>query len=171
MTNQEELLYLLDLTMQATLWRINKDSDEQRTPLEIEVMSRIEHLKKGAEPKTVVHPGVFVDKVEEPLNEDDYKALEAARINEHLASPNKVREAKERWKKGRVRVMVNGKPTWKKIEECEKRKCFPDIPESTKWRWCWKGEQQEQQEQVAEVSQPVDKLSDEFWREHEKGEE
>lgn len=158
MTNQEELFYLLDLTMQATLWRI-KDSDEQRTPLELEVLSRIERLKKGDEPKTA-----SADNVEEPLNEDDYKALEAARLNEHLASPNKVREAKERCKKDKVRVMVDGKPTWKKIDECEKRKCFPDIPESTKWRWCWKGEKQ-----VAEVSQPVDKLSDEFWAEHEQG--
>lgn len=161
MTNQEELLYLLDLTMQATLWRI-KDSDEQRTPLELEVLSRIERLKNGPEPNTV-----RADKVEETLNEDDYKALEAARLNEHLASPNKVREAKERWKKDKVRVMVDGKPTWKKIDECEKRKCFPDIPESTKWRWCWKGEKQGQ---VAEVSQQVDKLSDEFWAEHEQGE-
>ncbi len=160
MTNQEELLYLLDLTMQATLWRINNDSDEQRTPLEIEVMSRIDRLKRALEPNTA-----RVDKVEEPLNEEDYKALEAVRLNEHLASPNKVREAKERWKKDKVRVMVDGKPTWKKIDECEKRKCFPDIPESTKWRWCWKGEKQGH---VAEVSQPLDKLSDEFWSEHEQ---
>lgn len=160
MTNQEELLYLLDLTMQATLWRI-KDSDEQRTPLELEVLSRIERLKKGPE-----HEEDGLASWLEPLNKDDYKALEAARLNEHLASPNKVREAKERWKKDKVRVMVDGKPTWKRIDECEKRKCFPDIPESTKWRWCWKGEKQEQ---VAEVSQPVDKLSDEFWAEHEQG--
>lgn len=159
MTNQEELLYLLDLTMQATLWRI-KDSDEQRTPLELEVLSRIERLKKGPESKTA-----RVDKVEEPLNEDDYKALEAARLNEHLASPNKVREAKERWKKDKVRVMVDGKPTWKLESDCIKQKCFPEIPDSTKWRWVWKGEKQGP---VAEVSQQVDKLSDEFWSEHEQ---
>lgn len=165
MTNQEELLYLLDLTMQATLWRL-KDSEEQRTPIEIEVSSRIDRLKRELiEPKTVTRPGEFVDNVLEPLNEDDYKALEAARLNEHLASPNKVREAKERWKKGRVRVMVDGKPTWKRVEDCEKRKCFPDIPDSTKWRWVWKGEKQEQ---ATEVSQPLDKLSDEFWSEHEQ---
>ena len=152
--------------MQASLWRI-KDSDEQRTPLELEVLARIERLKNSPEQKTVVRPGVFVDKVEEPLTEEDYTALEAARLNEHLASPNKVKEAKERWKHGRVRVIVDGKPTWKLISECEKKKCFPDLPGSTKWRWVWKGEQQE----VDKVSQPVDKLSDEFWSEHERGEE
>lgn len=158
MTNQEELLYLLDLTMQATLWRVQPD--EGRTPLELEVLSRIERLKKGAEPKTP-----SADNVLEPLNEDDYKALEAARLNEHLASPNKVREAKERWKADKVRVIVDGKATWKPINQCRKQKCFPDIPESTKWRWVWNGEHKEP---VAEVSQPVDKLSDEFWSEHEQ---
>ena len=160
MTNQEELLYLLDLTMQATLWRINNDSDEQRTPLEIEVMSRIERLKQGAEPKTVVRPGVFVDKVEEPLNEDDYKALEAAHLNEHLASPNKVREAKERWKKGRCRVIVNGKSTWKLESDCHKE-IIPGFEK--KWHWVWNGSDDKK------LQENVNKLSDEFWEAHENG--
>ena len=160
MTNQEELLYLLDLTMQATLWRINNDSDEQRTPLEIEVMSRIERLKKGAEPKTVVHPGVFVDKVEEPLNEDDYKALEAARLNEHLASPNKVREAKERWKKGRCRVTIDGKTVWKLESDCHKE-IIPGFEK--KWHWVWNGSNDKKSKE------DINKLSDEFWEAHENG--
>lgn len=167
MTNQEELLYLLDLTMQATLWRL-KDSDEQRTPLEIEVSSRIDRLKRElVEPKTVTRPGEFVDKVLEPLNEDDYKALEAARLNEHLASPNKVREAKERWKKGRCRVIINGKPTWKLESDCHKE-IIPGFEK--KWHWVWNGSDgKKSKEQAAEVSKPIDKLSDEFWSEHEQG--
>ena len=154
MTNQEELLYLLDLTMQATLWRI-KDSDEQRTPLELEVLSRIERLKKGDEPKTA-----SADNVEEPLNEDDYKALEAARLNEHLASPNKVREAKERWKKGRCRVTIDGKPVWKLESDCHKE-IIPGFEK--KWHWVWNGSDGKKPQDE------VNKLSDEFWEAHENG--
>lgn len=154
MTNQEELLYLLDLTMQATLWRI-KDSDEQRTPLELEVLSRIERLKKGPEPKTA-----SVYNAPEPLNEEDYKALEAARLNEHLASPNKVREAKERWKKGRCRVTIDGKPVWKLESDCHKE-IIPGFEK--KWHWVWNGSDSKKSQEE------VNKLSDEFWEAHENG--
>lgn len=155
-----ELEYLLNVILEASKWKIEDGQDAIR----LEIESRIDTILSH-EAETVVTCKPEVSPV---LTDDDYKALEAARLNDHLASPNKVREAKERWKKGRVRVMVDGKPAWKKIEECVKQKCFPDIPDSTKWRWCWKGEKQEP---VAEVSQPVDKLSDELWEAHEKGEE
>jgi hypothetical protein len=155
-----ELEYLLNVILEASKWKIEDGQDAIR----LEIESRIDTILSSE-----ATAGTDEPEVSSVLTEDDYKALEAARLSEHLASPNKVREAKERWKKGRVRVMVDGKPAWKKIEECVKQKCFPDIPDSTKWRWVWKGEQQE--EPVAEVSQPVDKLSDELWAEHEKGEE
>lgn len=154
-----ELEYLLNVILEASKWKIEDGQDAIR----LEIESRIDTILSH-EAETVVTCKPEVSPV---LTDDDYKALEAARLNDHLASPNKVREAKERWKKGRVRVMVDGKPAWKKIEECVKQKCFPDIPDSTKWRWVWKGES----EPFAEVSQPVDKLSDELWEAHEKGEE
>jgi hypothetical protein len=146
---------LLNVILEASKWKIEDGQDSIR----LEIESRIDTILSSE-----ATAGTDEPEVSSVLTEDDYKALEAARLNEHLASPNKVREAKERWKKGRVRVMVDGKPAWKKIEECVKQKCFPDIPDSTKWRWVWKGEKQES---VAEVCQPVDKLSDELWADHE----
>ena len=50
MTNQEELLYLSDLLMQAALWRVDQGTD--KTALELEVEQRISTLrgKLGATP-------------------------------------------------------------------------------------------------------------------------
>lgn len=43
MTKLEEYQYLSDLVMQAALWRVDKD--EGRTPLELEVLDRMNKLK------------------------------------------------------------------------------------------------------------------------------
>lgn len=53
MTNQEELLYLSDLLMQATLWRV--DPDDGKTALELEVEQRIRTLREklGAKPNEI----------------------------------------------------------------------------------------------------------------------
>lgn len=150
-----ELEYLLNVILEASKWKIEDGQDAIRLEIESRIDTILSSEATASTGETEVSP---------VLTADDFTALEAARLNEHLASPNKVREAKERWKKGRVRVMVDGKPAWKKIEDCVKQKCFPDIPDSTKWRWVWKGEKQEP---VAEVSQPVDKLSDELWADYE----
>ena len=171
MTQEEERIYLTELLIAATDWQVSEG--ETRSAIELEVIDRIKKLNGLPSINVVGVPSNEVKVSSEVelnpvITDEDFKALEAAKLNEHLANPNKVREAKERWKKGRVRVMVDGKPAWKKIEECVKQKCFPDIPDSTKWRWVWKGEKQEP---VAEVCQPVDKLSDELWEAHEKGEE
>ena len=44
MTNQEELLYLSDLLMQAALWRVDQGTD--KTALELEVEQRIGTLRE-----------------------------------------------------------------------------------------------------------------------------
>lgn len=44
MTSLEEYQYLSDLCLQATLWRV--DRDEGRTAMELEVLDRMERLKK-----------------------------------------------------------------------------------------------------------------------------
>lgn len=53
MTNQEELLYLSDLLMQAALWRV--DQEEGKTALELEVEQRISTLREklGATPNEI----------------------------------------------------------------------------------------------------------------------
>ena len=151
MTPEEERIYLTNLLIDATDWQVSEG--ETRSAIELEVIDRVRKLNGMPTINVVGTPSDDVE-LEVHLPED----------NDHIASPEKVKTAKERWKEGRVRVMVDGKATWKPIEECQKQKCFPDIPESTKWRWVWKGEKQEP---VAEVSQPVDKLSDELWADYE----
>lgn len=151
MTPEEERIYLTNLLIDATDWQVSEG--ESRSAIELEVIDRIRKL--NGQP-TINVVGTPSDEVELEVHMPEN--------NEHLASPEKVKNAKERWKEGKVRVMVNGKAAWKPIEDCEKRRCFPDLPESTKWRWVWKGEKQEP---VAEVSQQVDKLSDELWADYE----
>lgn len=155
MTPEEERVYLINLLIDATDWQVSEG--ETRSAIELEVIDRVRKLNGMPTINVVGTPSDEVE-LDVHLPED----------NDHIASPEKVKTSKERWKENKVRVMVDGKSTWKPIEDCEKRKCFPNIPESTKWRWCWKGEKHEP---VAEVSQPVDKLSDELWEAHEKGEE
>lgn len=133
MTREEELIYLGDLLMQAALWRTQPD--EGRTPLELEVSSRLERLKAEA--------------AAELLDKTDYQALEAARLNEHLA--------KKKYEDNSVRVMVDGKKVRMKRELCVQVPC-KTSPTGYKW--------------VLKDSKPeVDKLSDELWANHERGED
>lgn len=148
MTTQEEILYLTDLLLESARW--TRDPDEAYCNIELEIRDRLRRLNgidtidenglAQGNPKTVIKPGQFVEKVEEPLNEDDFKALEAARLNEHLASPEKVWKAKERWKHGRVRVTIDGKPTWKLESDCHKE-IIPGFEK--KWHWVWNGPEHE----------------------------
>lgn len=174
MTKQEELTYLFGILSEASKWLRN---DDDRDLVRIEVEERIQKLINDVEPEpdengiiqssihpdnpnTVTKPGEFVDTVEEPLNEDDFKALEAARLNEHLASPEKVWKAKERWKHGRVRVTINGKPVWKLESDCHKE-IIPGFEK--KWHWVWNGPEDKK------IQEGVNKLSDELWEAHENG--
>lgn len=108
MTREEELLYLGDLLMQAALWRVQPD--EGRTPLELEVSSRLERLKAEA--------------AAELLNKTDYQALEAAKLNEHLS--------KKKYEDNSVRVTVDGKKVRMKRELCVQVPC-KTSPTGYKW--------------------------------------
>lgn len=87
MTPEEELTYLADLLMQAALWRVQPD--EGRTPLELEVLDRVEKLKAYCASKV--------------LDKSDYQALEAAKLNYHLEH---------------VKVKVDGKWKTVKKSDC-----------------------------------------------------
>ena len=137
MTREEELIYLGDLLMQAALWRVQPD--EGRTPLELEVSSRLERLKAEA--------------ASELLDKTDYQALEAARLNEHLA--------KKKYEDSSVRVMVDGKKVRMKRELCVRVPC-KTSPTGYKWM---------PKDSVQDNEPEVDKLSDELWANHERGED
>ena len=168
MTKQEELTYLFGILSEASKWTAS--DDDNRDLVRMEVEERIHNLINGVvpvpdengliqssihpdNPNTVTKPGEFVDTVEEPLNEDDFKALEAARLNEHLANRNKSKNAKERWKHGRVRVTIDGKPVWKLESDCHKE-IIPGFEK--KWHW------------VPNDPDNKQKQCDAMWAEHEQ---
>lgn len=149
MTPEEERIYLTNLLIDATAWQISEG--ETRGPIELECIDRLRKLNNMPSIDVVGKPS------DEVLNDDDYKALEAARQEEYLANRNK---SKRKWAKNRVRVVIDGKPTWKLRSECRKE-VMPGW--TTKLHWVWDGPD-------ADKEPAVDKLGDELWNEHEKRE-
>lgn len=125
MTREEELIYLGDLLMQAALWRVQPD--EGRTPLELEVSSRLERLKAEA--------------ASELLDKTDYQALEAAKLNERLA--------KKKYEDNSVRVMVDGKKVRMKRELCVQVPCKTSP---TGYKWMPKDSVQDNEPEVDKLS-------------------
>lgn len=152
-----ELETLLDIVFEASKWKIEDGQDGIR----LEVESRIRNLILTDE-ATVVTCEPEISPV---LTGDDFNTLEAAKLNEyldeHLASPKKVDEARKAWEKLKVRCSENGKLVWHPRAECHQVPMFPDNPLSKKFKWVWDGPKDKE----------VNKLSDEFWTAHEKGEE
>lgn len=166
MTEREKIEreIILDILAESSKWRISEE-DQTDDCIRLEVMDRAKRLLLGTETVDAngyaqSHPEVEVSPV---LTEDDYKALEAAKANdhldEHIAPPEKMWQKQWKWKIGRVRCQENGKAVWHPMRECHKEKLFPDNPKSKKFRWVWDGPQDKE----------VNKLSDELWEAHENG--
>jgi hypothetical protein len=66
-----ELVYLQELVLESTRWRISEDDD--LSPIEREVRDRMDRLQEALTGNSA-----------ETIQEEDYRALEAARLNEHL---------------------------------------------------------------------------------------
>lgn len=130
MTQEEktELSYLMDLILESSKWKIEDGQDAIR----LEVEDRINRILDAQESTGEV-------KVEGVLDGDDYKALEAARLNEHLASPDKVDQARKEWESGRVRVKEGDKFVWRPVNLCHKEPMYPDNPWAKKFRWVYDG--------------------------------
>lgn len=156
MTKQEELTYLFGILSEASKW--TPSPDDQRDLVRMEVEERINNLVMGVDPEpdengiiqSTIHPDNPVD---EPLTGSDYQALEAAKLNDYLSSKE---TAKHKWASNRVRVVINGKHTWKLKSDCHKE-VMPGC--QTKMHWVWNG-----------PAAQVDKLGDDLWAAHEAGE-
>ena len=156
----------MDLLFEASRWRV--DADDPMCAIELEIRDRIQRLN-DAEDDTDEKPETHVEP--ETLEPDDYRALEAAYLNEHLerAIARKKKqsiEAKASWKQRNVRVKVNGKTVWKPREQCRQ------VPRDNSrgglpWMWKWVGENLTT---VAENSATKDKQCEAMWAEHEKEE-
>jgi hypothetical protein len=149
MTKQEELTYLFGILSEASKWTAS--ADDNRDLVRMEVEERIHNLINGVEPEpdengliqSSIHPDVTP-----VLTEDDYRALEAAKVDEHLNEKREKQKLfKQRWKQGRVRVTIDGKPVWKLESDCHKE-IIPGFEK--KWHWVWNGAdgKQEQDERT-----------------------
>lgn len=144
-----ELIYLQDLVFESARWRISEDDD--LSPIEREVRSRLDTLQaalNGEEPET-----------EKPWYVRD---LEAARLNEHLdKSANR-----------KVKINYNGRAIRMPVYMLEQQPCKSSH---TGYSWVVKDEYRSEADAKLKLldaplranEEVTDKLSDEFWAEHE----
>lgn len=146
MTPNEERNYLCELILASSQWRISEG--DETDAIRLEVQDRLRRLN-GV--NTVDDNGYCqsdpdnLPAEDEPLTGADYQALEAQKLNDYIEQRRaKERISKDKWKKDKVRVYINGKSVWKLRSECRKVPRWPDKPEATGWKWEWVGPQDKQ---------------------------
>ena len=154
MTEREKIEreIILDILAESSKWRITED-DQNDDCIRLEVMDRARRLLLGTETVDAngyaqSHPETITTEVEvsaEPvispvITQDDFKALEADRLNAHLASPDKAEKAVSKWKAQRVRCQENGHPVWHLRSECVKEP-RDNRNGGPAWTWKWLGPQ------------------------------
>ena len=162
MTEREKIEreIILDILAESSKWRISEE-DQTDDCIRLEVMDRARRLLLGTETVDAngyaqSHPEVEVSPV---LTEDDYKALEAAKLNEHLASPEKVEKAWQKqwkWKLDKVRVRIDGKTVWKPKDQCT-REPRDNSHGGPTWQWVWHDPNEKKSQE------------EEMWENHEAG--
>lgn len=114
-----ELLYLIDLLRESTKWNVDQGDDAIR----LEIDLRINTILNGEEPTDT-----------EPNNlPAEAEALTGA---EHLASVEKVSEARSKWERDKVRVYIDGKHVWKPRAQCVKQP-RDNSKGGAPWKWVW----------------------------------
>jgi hypothetical protein len=153
MTSEQkiELEYLIDLLREASKWNTDQGDDALRLEVDLRINNILNSVE--VEGKTEVQGEPEVSPV---LTEDDYKALEAIKVNEHLASPDKAAKVVSDWKSKRVRCQENGHPVWHLRSECVKEP-RDNRNGGPAWTWKWIGPQDKK------------KQEDAMWAEHEAG--
>lgn len=149
-----ELEYLIDLLREASKWNVDQGDDALRLEVDLRINNILSSVE--VEGETVVQGEPEVSPV---LTEDDYKALEAAKVNEHLASPEKVEKAWQKqwkWKLDKVRVRIDGKTVWKPKDQCT-REPRDNSHGGPTWQWVWHDPNEKKSQE------------DEMWENHEAG--
>lgn len=166
MTDTEERLYLETLLLESARWRVSED--DVYSPIEREIMDRLRRLN-GID--TVDDNGYVQSDLpnnlpaeDEPLTSADFQALEAARLNEHLASVEKVKNARSKWERDKVRVYIDGKHVWKPRAECM-RQLRDNSKGGPAWKWVWVGKTPTT---VGENLPTKAEQCDAMWAEHEQ---
>lgn len=158
MTELEEREYLIDLLFESARWKV--DHDEVLNGLELEIRDRLRRLS-GV--NTIDEDGLCQSDLPNNLPAED----ESLTGDEHLASVEKVSEARSKWERGKVRVFIDGKHVWKPRSQCVKQP-RDNSRGGCAWKWVW----------INPSSPTVDKnlptkseQEEAMWAEHEKGEE
>ena len=152
-----ELEYLIDLLREASKWNTEQGDDALRLEVDLRINNILSSVEVEGETQVTCEP-----EISPVLTQDDYKALEAAKLNEHLASPEKVEKAWQKqwkWKLDKVRVRIDGKTVWKPKAECTQEPRDNSHGGPT-WQWVWHDPNENKKAQ-----------EDEMWAKHEKGEE
>lgn len=146
MTEEQERQYLCELIMSASEWRLSEG--DERDTLRLEIQDRLRRLNgvnTEDENGYIQSEPVEVSPV---FTEDDYKdpvpdnpVDEPLTGDEHLDDKIKARRARKNanaaeYRKKNVRVHIDGKPVWKRREECIQ------VPTSNgNFRWEWRPDQ------------------------------
>lgn len=148
MTPSEEREYLIDLLFEGTRWKV--DQDEVLNGLELEVRDRLRRLS-GV--NTIDQEGLCQSNPPDNLPAEDENLTGG---DEHLASPEKVDDARKQWESSKVRCSENGRLVWHPRSECRK------VPRDNSkggpaWKWQWMGPQDKKAQE------------DQMWENHEAG--
>ena len=134
-----ELEYLIDLLREASKWNVEQGDDALRLEVDLRINNILNSVEVECETEGQGEPDNLPAE-SEALTNEDFKALEAAKLNEHLASPEKVDDARKQWESSKVRCSENGRLVWHPRSECRK------VPRDNSkggpsWKWQWMGPQ------------------------------
>lgn len=149
-----ELEYLIDLLREASKWNVDQGDDALRLEVDLRINNILSSVEVEDETKAQGEP-----EVSPVITQEDHKALEAAKLNEHLASPEKVEKAWQKqwkWKLDKVRVRIDGKTVWKPKAECSQEPRDNSHGGPT-WQWVWHDPNEKKSQE------------DEMWENHEAG--
>ena len=150
-----ELEYLIDLLREASKWNVEQGDDALRLEVDLRINNILNSVEVEGETKVHAEPDNLPAE-DEALTNEDFKTLEAARLNEHLASPEKVDDARSKWERDKVRVNIDGKHVWKKRSECV-RQPRDNSKGGPAWKWQW----------IGPSSPTKAEQEDAMWAEHE----
>lgn len=171
MTEREKIEreIILDILAESSKWRITED-DQDVDCIRLEVMDRARRLLLGVETidgtgRAQSHPENLTTE-SDYLTDADYQTLEAAKldehlasvVNEHIASVAKVNKALCSWKSKRVRCQENGRSVWHLRSDCIKAP-RDNSNGGLPWTWKYVGPRSNDSKQ---------EQCDAMWAEHEK---
>lgn len=158
MTKQEELTYLFGILSEASKWTAS--ADDNRDLVRMEVEERIHNLINGVVPEPDEN-GL----IQSSIHPDNLPVEDENLTGEHLASVEKVSDARSKWERDKVRVNIDGKHVWKPRAECV-RQPRDNSKGGAPWKWKWIGPSSPT---VGKNLPTKSEQEEAMWAEHEAG--